>query len=153
MKMLRIFIMVAAALLAAACGGERQLPSVVGIEVVSTEWPMPSGVAAADTGDSSAAWPSGVTVRLTIDNPAGSVVLRLRVARNASALSLRAAIERRDAAAISLDWELAVRRGAWRGRVSEGPATLEQIFRPEDMERLWNVLDRVSGADTERINK
>ena len=45
MKMLRIFIMVAAALLAAACGGERQLPSVVGIEVVSTEWPMPSGVA------------------------------------------------------------------------------------------------------------
>lgn len=151
---------------------------------------MPSGVAAADAGDSSAAWPSGVTVRLTIDNPAGSVVLRegrlrvtcgggrsavlvlgervripdrgvwrvevplrLRVARNASALSLRAAIERRDAAAISLDWELAVRRGAWRGRVSDGPATLEQIFRPEDMERLWNVLDRVSGADTERINK
>ena len=190
MKMLRIFIMVAAALLAAACGGERQLPSVVGIEVVSTEWPMPSGVAAADTVDSSAAWPSGVTVRLTIDNPAGSVVLRegrlrvtcgggrsavlvlgervripdrgvwrvevplrLRVARNASALSLRAAIERRDAAAISLDWELAVRRGAWRGRVSDGPATLEQIFRPEDMDRLWNVLDRVSGADTERINK
>ena len=76
MKMLRIFIMVAAALLAAACGGERQLPSVVGIEVVSTEWPMPSGVAAADAVDSSAAWPSGVTVRLTIDNPAGSVVLR-----------------------------------------------------------------------------
>lgn len=183
MKMLRIFIVVAAALLAAACGGERQLPSVVGIEVVSTEWPMPSGVAVAE--DSSEAWPSGVTVRLTVDNPAGSVVLRegrlrvmcgggraavlvlgervripdrgvwrvevplrLRVARNASALSLRAAIERRDAAAVTLDWELAVRRGAWRGRVSDGPATLEQIFRQEDMERLWSVLDRVSGADT-----
>lgn len=185
MRILRILSVVAAALLAASCGGERSLPSVVGIEVVETAWPMPSGVAAADTEDSSEAWPSGVTVRLTVDNPAGSVVLRegrlrvmcgggraavlvlgervripdrgvwrvvvplrLRVARNASALSLRAAIGRRDAAAISLDWELAVRRGAWRGRVSDGPATLEQIFRPEDMEHLWSVLDRVSGADT-----
>lgn len=189
MKMLRIFFVVAAALLAAACG-ERQLPSVVGMEVVSTEWPMPSGVAVAAAEDSSEAWPSGVTVRLTVDNPAGSVVLRegrlrvmcgggraavlvlgervripdrgvwrvevplrLRVARNASALSLRAAIERRDAAAVTLDWELAVRRGAWRGRVSDGPATLEQIFRADDMERLWSVLDRVSGAKMETINK
>lgn len=183
MKILRILTVVAAALLAASCGGERRLPSVVGIEVVSTSWPMPSGVAVAD--DTSAAWPSGVTVRLTVDNPAGSVVLRegrlrvmcgggraavlvlgervripdrgvwrvevplrLRVARNAPALSLRAAIGRRDAAAITLDWELAVRRGAWRGRVSDGPATLERIFRPEDMEHLWSVLDRVTGADT-----
>ena len=94
MKMLRIFIMVAAALLAAACGGERQLPSVVGIEVVSTEWPMPSGVAAADTGDSSAAWPSGVTVRLTIDNPAGSVVLR-SIPANATAIGTPARVVRR----------------------------------------------------------
>ena len=185
MRILRILSVVAAALLAASCGGERSLPSVVGIEVVETAWPMPSGVAAADTEDSSEAWPSGVTVRLTVDNPAGSVVLRegrlrvmcgggraavlalgervripdrgvwrvevplrLRVARNASALSLRAAIGRRDAAAISLHWELAVRRGAWRGRVSDGPATLELIFRPEDMEHLWSVLDRVSGAYT-----
>lgn len=74
------------------------------------------------------------------------VPLRLRVARNASALSLRSAIVRRDGAAIGVDWEIAVRRGMWRGRVSEGPATLDELLSAEDMERLWRVLDRVSGV-------
>lgn len=184
---MRIVTIVAAALLLAACGGERRLPAVVGIEAVEAAWPMPSGHAAAEAGGdaevSSAAWPSAVTVRLTVDNPSGGVVLRegrlrvtcgggraavlvlgervripdrgvwrvevplrVRVARNASALSLRSAIERRDAAAVTLDWELAVRRGAWRGRVSDGPATLDRIFPPENMDRLWHVLDRVSGG-------
>lgn len=184
---MRIVTIVAAALLLAACGGGRRLPAVVGIEAVAAAWPMPSGHAAAEAGGdaevSSAAWPSAVTVRLTVDNPSGGVVLRegrlrvtcgggraavlvlgervripdrgvwrvevplrVRVARNASALSLRSAIERRDAAAVTLDWELAVRRGAWRGRVSDGPATLDRIFPPENMDRLWHVLDRVSGG-------
>lgn len=186
---MRIVTILAAALLLAACGGERRLPAVVGIEVVETAWPMSSGRTEADAGrdaEGSAAWPSEVTVRLTVENPSGGVVLRegrlrvtcgggraavlvlgervripdrgvwrvevplrVRVARNASALSLRSAIERRDAAAVTLDWELAVRRGAWRGRVGDGPATLERIFRPEDMDRLWDVLDRVSGGGPE----
>lgn len=186
---MRIVTVVAAALLLAACGGERQLPSVVGFEVVATEWPMESGWGApagdsdADGGSSAVGWPSSVTVRLTVDNPAGSVVLRegrlrvacgggraavlvlgervripergvwrvevplrVRIARNASAMSLRSAIERRDAAAITADWELAVRRGAWRGRVGGGPAALDRIFSAGDVQRLWQVLDRVSGA-------
>lgn len=186
---MRIVTIVAAALLLYSCGAERRLPSVVGIEVVETEWPMesgwgaPAGDAGADGGPSAAGWPSGVTVRLTVDNPAGSVVLRegrlrvacgggraavlvlgervripdrgiwrvevplrVRIARNASALSLRSAIERCDAAAITVDWELAVRRGAWRGRVGDGPATLDRIFPTENMQRLWQVLGRVSGA-------
>lgn len=159
------------------------MPSVTGFEIVEAEWPMPSGAASGADAGTEVGWPSGMTVRLTIDNPGAAVVLRggrlrvtcgggraavlvlqervripergqwrvlvplrLRIARNASALSLRSAIERRDAGAVSLDWEIEVRRGMWRGRVGDGPATLEGLLPESGMQRMWQVLDRVSGG-------
>lgn len=183
--MRRVATIAVAALLLASCGGERQLPAVTDIEVVETEWPASSewGAETATSDAQDAGWPSGVTVWLTVDNPAGSLVLRegrlrltcgggraavlvlrervripdrglckvmvplrVRVARNGSALSLRSAIVRRDAAAIGVDWEMSVRRGLWRGRVEEEMTSLDKLLPVEELERLWQVLDRVSGA-------
>lgn len=174
----RFLTFVAAVLLLAGCGGTRRLPAVSGFEILETEWPMPSA--------EDARWPSGMTVRLTVDNPGGAVVLRggrlrvmcgggraavlvlgervripghgqwrvrvpvrLRIARNASALSLRSAIARRDAAAVSVDWELSLRRGAWRGSVDADLETLDGMLSGEELQHLWQVLDRVSGASGE----
>ena len=71
-----------------------------------------------------------------------AVPLRVNVAHNSAALSLRAAVRRRDASDIGIELETAVRSGIVRGEAAkQGVVPLTEAVPSRMLDEVWRALD------------
>lgn len=75
------------------------------------------------------------------------VPLRVNVARNSATLPMRAAVRRRDASAITVEWDAAVRAGVLRGAAAGEAVPLSRVVPEQMLDEVWRALDRFVGED------
>ena len=76
-----------------------------------------------------------------------AIPLRVNVAHNSAALSLRAAVRRRDASGIGIETEVSARAGLIRGEAAErGVVPLEKAVPTRLLDIMWRTLDEFTGS-------
>lgn len=71
-----------------------------------------------------------------------AIPLRVNVVHNSAALSLRAAVRRRDADGIGIELEASARSGLFRGEAAgQGAVPLAKAVPPRMLEEVWRALD------------
>lgn len=69
--------------------------------------------------------------------------LRCNVARNSHSAAVFEKLKNHSAEDISVGWKIKVRRGILYGKLEQEPIALEELLGAENMERLWQVIDKM----------